>query len=254
MTSRPPNPVVVLLSGPGTLEEIDRLLSASKVRLHRVEVLRQTTVPAERWLPRVRRARAVDTVLVTSPFTVAAGVLPWRRTWSRNAPRPEFWAAGPRTAERLHALGIRPVRRGTVLGAKGIVVRLGDRPRKILYLRSDLAGTALARTLRARGHRVTDVAVYHVETSPTLTERDRQRIGSATVLAATSPSAITGLRRGLGIRGLRTVSESTPMVVLGQRSARAARALGFRRVSVAPRTSAQGFTRFLLREVGHATS
>jgi uroporphyrinogen-III synthase len=252
--SSAPSHEVVLLSAPGTLEGIDRLLSASKVRLHRVEIVRPRALPPKEWLPRAARARSVDTVLVTSRFAVAAGVLPWMRRRSANVSRPEFWAAGPRTAERLRALGIRPVRRGAMVGSRGIVARLGDRPRTILYLRSDRAGPTLARTLRARGHRVTDLVVYGVGASPTLTERDRRRIGSAAVLVATSPSAIAGLRRGLGVKAFRAVSKSTPIVVLGSRSARAARRAGFRRVSVAPGTSAQRFTRHLLREVEHASS
>jgi uroporphyrinogen-III synthase len=244
---------VVLLSAPGTLEGIDRLLSASKVRLHRVEMVRPRALPTARWLPRLARARAVDTVLVTSRFAVTAGVLPWIRRRGVDASRPEFWAAGPRTAERLRALGIRPVRRGATVGARGIVTRLGDRRRTILHLRSDRAGPTLARTLRAHGHRVTDVVVYRVDPGPTLTERERRRIEDATVLVATSPSAISGLRRGLGVRAFRVVSNATPIVVLGQRSARAARAVGFRRVSVSPGARAQRGTRHLLREVEHAT-
>ena len=243
---------VVLLAAPGALEGVDRYLAKSRIELYRVEVLRQQPVPPSAWLPRVARAGPIDTVLVTSRFAVGAGVLPWRHRRNRIAPPPEFWAAGPRTAEALRRLGIPKVRHGSTLGSAGIVAKLGRRHRRILYLRSDQAGPSLARALRGRGHRVTDVVVYRVEARSSLREKDRRRIRNAAVLVATSSSAITGLRRGIGSPTFRSLARSTPMVVLGPQTARRARALGFRSVSVAPGTGAQRFTRHLLRELNHA--
>ena len=124
--------------------------------------------------------------------------------------------------------------------------------RRVLYFRSDLAGPGLARRLRSQGHRVVDLVVYRLTSPAPLTSRDRQGLSRVDLLVVTSSSGLSDLRRRLGRSTLSHLAGGTPLVVLGNRSRRVARELGFRRISVAPSTTAQRFTRHLLRELRHA--
>ncbi|MGI0053651.1 MAG: uroporphyrinogen-III synthase, partial [Thermoplasmata archaeon] len=110
----------------------------------------------------------------------------------------------------------------------------------------------LARALRKRGHRVADLVVYRLTATPPPSARARRELARATLLVVSSPSGISELRRGLGPDGFARLLRRTRLVVLGDRSRRAARGHGFRRVSVAPSTTAQRFTRHLLGELRDA--
>jgi uroporphyrinogen-III synthase len=243
-------PTIVLFSVPGTLEGIDPLLRRARVRLIRIASIEPRPVDPAIWQKRLGSFTNPDTVVVTSRTAVAAGVRPWRRA---ARPRPatlEFWAAGPGTAEALRRVGIRQVHRPPTTGALAVAKALRRTvPRKVLYFRSDLAGPRLAQALRADGHRVLDVVVYRSEASPRLTARARRHLSAADLLIVTSPSGLSILRRQLGPRAFSRASRTARLVVLGERSRRAAGGHGFRQVSVAPSTTAQRFTRHLLREL-----
>lgn len=134
-----------------------------------------------------------------------------------------------------------------------MVKALGKGPsRRILYLRSDAAGPRLARALRRNGHRVLDVVVYRLTAPSALTARDRHRLASADLLVVTSPSGLSTLRRRLSRSEFVRLTRSSRLVVLGERSRRAAAGHGFRQTSVAPTSTAQRFTRHLLRELRDA--
>jgi uroporphyrinogen-III synthase len=243
-------PRVVLLSAPGTLAGIDPLLRAAGVRLFRITSITTRPLAPEKWLPRLGRTPRPDTVIVTSRASVTYGVVPWRKHRIRTTLPVEFWAAGPGTADALRAAGIRRVRTPRRIGASGILGGLSRGPRRnILYFRSDIAGPALARRLRDRGHRVIDVTVYRTEQGTGLLSGAQQELARADLLIATSPSTLSSLRRGLVHRSLLRLQQNVPVVVLGERSQRAARGHGFHRVSVAPSPNAQRFTRYLLREL-----
>ena len=252
MTARSP-PTVVLLSGPGTLERIDPLLRRAGVRLVRLSSLEPRPVDPARWLDRVRRIPGLDTVVVTSRNAVDAGVRPWHRASGPFPASLEFWAVGPGTAQALREVGIRRVHRPRTVGAMALAKAFGRRPhRRVVYLRSDLAGPRLARALRDHGHRVVDLVVYRLEASFPLTARARRQLSSADLLVTTSPSGLSYLRRRLDRMTFSRLARTTPLVVLGERSRRAALGHGFRRTSVAPSTTAQRFTLHLLREIRNA--
>ncbi len=246
---------VVLLSAAGTLAPLDRRLARSRVRLRRVVVTEAAPVSPRRWLPRLLARRPPDGVVVTSPAGVAAGVRPWLRSAGREAAELEYWAAGPVTARALRSAGVRRVHRAPGLGARAVAEALRRGPRRrLLYFRSDRAGPELARRLRRNGHRVTEAVVYRLGRSRPPSASTFAAIRDADLVVAASPSAIDALARAAGSARLRPLARSTALVVLGERSRAAARAHGFRRVSVAPSPNPERFTRHLLRELEHAGS
>lgn len=252
MTSTP-HPLVVLVSARGTLAGIDGLLRRAGVRLVRLESMTPRPMDPTAWLDRIARSPRPDTVIVTSRAAVDAGVRPWRRVVARFPASLEFWAAGPGTAQALRRAGVSPVHRPRDVGAMAIAQALGPRPaRTIVYFRSDLTGTRLARALRARRHRVVDLAVYHLQPAPRLAARSRADLLRADLLVVTSASGLSDLRRRLDRRTFARLCRATPVAVLGELSRQAAEAHGFLQVLVAPSTTAQRFTRFLLRELRHA--
>lgn len=249
MTSRPP-PTVVLLSALETLRGIEPGLKRAGIRLVRITTLTYRPVDPQVWLPRIDGSSPPDAVILTSRAAVFSGFAPWRKTLSKRSAAIEFWAAGPQTARSLRAAGAHQVRQPGTVGARGIFRALRQRaPQNILYFRSDRAGPGLARQLRQQGHRVTDLIVYRIGEAPKLGTRARRELRTAKVLLATSPSALSGLRRSLDRPAFLQLRHNARLVVLGERSRRAAQGHGFRHVSVAPPTNAQGFTRALLREL-----
>jgi len=248
---RPPK--VALIAGPGTLARVDDELRHAGVRPVRIASLEPRSVDPSVWLARLARTRPPDTVVVTSRTAIAAGVRPWRRVRGPFAPSVEFWAVGPGTAQALRRAGIRRVRRPKAVSATALTGALARTPpRRIVYLRSDVAGPRLARSLRAAGHQVDDLVVYRLAAPPRLSARAREEVGSADLLVVTSPSGLSSLRRQLGPPTFARIARTAHLVVLGERSRRAARGHGFRRTSVAPSTTAQRFTQFLLKELRDA--
>lgn len=251
--ARPARPSVVLLSASGSLPDVDRLLRRSGVRVHRIASISTRPVDPRLWRGRLRRAPPPDTVIVTSRAAVEAGVRPWRQARPR-LPRPlEFWAVGPGTSEALRQAGVRGVHRPRRSTAGEIARALPSRPpRCVVHFRSDRAGPRLARALRARGHRVVDLVVYRLQKMPRFTPRERRFLEEAGLLVVTSPSGLEAVRDRLDRPSFFRLTRSARLEVLGERSRRSARLLGFRYVSVAPSTTAQRFTRHLLRELRHA--
>lgn len=192
-------------------------------------------------------------MVVTSREAVEFGVRPWLRHSGVDPKKLEFWAVGPATARALRSAGIRRVQSPKAVGSHGLAQTLGPAsPRSVIYFRSDAAGPRLARALRSKRHRVTDVVVYRMVSAPPLKLEEQRALRSADVLVVSSPSGLSELHRRIARAKFSDLAKRTPLVVLGALSLRAARAHGFRHVSVAPSTTAQPFTRFLLRELDHA--
>lgn len=251
----PSSPTVVLFSAPGSLEGIDPLLKDAGVRLVRIVSVRPRPVPPGHWLNELRRQPTPDTIVVSSRNAVPAGVGPWRRSVGRAPSGFEWWAVGPGTALALRAQGIRRVHRPRSVGSTGLVSALRRRnPRTVLYLRSRQAGPALARRLRHEGHQVLDVVVYRAEPPKALSGRSRRAIAAANLLVVTSPSGVKALRRGVGAAAYARLRVGARLVVLGEPSRRAARRAGLQAITVAPSTTAQRFTRHVLRELRHGAS
>jgi uroporphyrinogen-III synthase len=246
-------PLVVLLSAPGTLEGIDPLLRASGFHLVRLTSVQPRALPSASWLARMGETPPPDTLVVTSRTAVALGVGRWRRSNPELPASLEVWAAGPGTAQALHTAGFRRVRRPKILGAAGLARSLSRRtPRTIAYLRSDLAGPGLARTLRGQGHRVLELVVYRLQTPPRFGLRAKRALFRADLLVLTSPSGVSGLRERLDPPSFERLCRTAHVVVLGKRSLREAHRQGFRNLSVAPSLTAQRFTQYVLRELRHA--
>jgi uroporphyrinogen-III synthase len=106
-----------------------------------------------------------------------------------------------------------------------------ERPRRIVYPRSDQAGSALGRRLRGQGHEVLDLIAYR--TGPPLNPaRHRPRFAGPCTIIVTSPSAVSNLRRELSPLGFQKLRSTAYALVLGVRTARAMRGHGFRDVHV----------------------
>ncbi len=244
---RPGRPSVVVLGGPGTLSLLDGSLRQAGVRTVRITLFHPEPVDPARWLPRLARAPPPDTVVLTSRHAVEAGLRPWFRRRGPLAGAVEYWAAGEGTAEALRNAGVRRVRRPRGLGAAAILRGLGARAgRTVVHLRSDRAGPDLAEDLRARGHRVVDPVVYRLRAARILSSSDRKALREAELWIATSPSALSTLRRLLGPREFESRRGRVRLLVLGGRTLRAARGHGFRRVQNANTTDAQRLTRVVL--------
>jgi uroporphyrinogen-III synthase len=244
---------IAVLSAPGTLAGIDPLLERAGARVIRISTVRPTPVPEERWRARVDRIHRIDVLLVTSRRGVAAGIVPWLRRATPSARSAEFWAVGPTTARALRSAGVRRVHRPSAVGALALARAFAAKsPCTIVYFRSDRAGSGLARSLRRHRHHVVDLIVYRLGSIPKLAARARRDLAAADLWVATSPSSLDALRAKLGARTFSALARSTDLVVLGQRTGKSARALGFRRVAVAPAATTQRFTRYLLSELRHA--
>lgn len=246
-------PTIVLFSAPGTLRGIDPLIRRAGPRLVRLVSQKGRRIDAAVWMHRLLRAPGPDTVVVTSRTAVVAGVRPWRRT-SGPFPRAlEFWAVGPGTAQALREAGVRRVHRPRTVGAVAIARALYRRARRrVVYFRSDVAGSRLALALRGQGHRVVDLVVYRLQESPPLPTRARRDLSGADLLVVTSPSGLVDLGRRLDPPTFARLTRTARLVVLGERSRCTAHGQGFRHISVAPSTTAQRFTRHLLRELRDA--
>lgn len=241
---------VALLSAPGTLEGIDAPLERAGVRLVRLAVVRAEAVDPKRWLTRLARASKLDTAVVTSRHGVSYGIEPWRQSLGTFPTSLEFWGVGPGTAHALRRAGARRVHRPSVASASALGRALERRPpRTVVCFRSNAAGPRLARSLRDQGHHVIDLVVYRIVPPLRLDAAARRALERAELLVATSPSALAGLQRPVDRRTFVRLTRTARLVVLGDRSREAAQRLGFRNVTVAAPTTAQRFTRYLLREL-----
>ncbi len=233
---------VVLLTGPNALEPIVEALRVGGATVTRLVVVEPEPLPPLAWRPPLSSIGPVDDVVVTSRSGVTAGVVPWREA-GRRARRVRYWSSGPATAAALRSAGVTNVREPPGLGGAAVVRGIGPGRRRILRLRSDRAGPSLARALRARGHTVTDVVVYRTRLRTRFERSERTRLAHADLILATSPSAIRALVAAFDPPELARLARRVPLVVIGPRSARAARAAGFVRISVTPSLTAQRFTR-----------
>ncbi len=239
---------VYVLASQGSLRGLGAASARLGLTVRRIAAIRAVPRdPPRRGRPR----RPVDAVVVTSRHAIGEELRRWTKR-SRPGATPEIWAAGPGSAGRLRRLGYRRVRQGRRLGADAIADALGPRVRRVAYLRSDLAGERLARALRARGISVLEVVTYRVVPAPAAVARHARGLGSSAAVLLGSPSSVRALTKGLGPTTVRRWGRSWPAIVLGARTASAARAAGFRIVRVAATTDPQRLARELVRTVDDA--
>jgi uroporphyrinogen-III synthase len=191
----------------------------------------------------LRSAPAAERLVVTSPR--GARLVLARFAALGLDPSAIRWAAvGRATAEPLRAAGavdvlVPAVADGIAL-AEAILAaldgsRAGPEPPTVVLARASAADPDLPARLRAGGIRVVEATAYETREGPS---RSRARL--AVALADPRLAAVV-FASGSAVRGLRRLAVSTafervrrlPAVVIGPRTAAAARAEGFERVVVA---------------------
>lgn len=245
---------VVFVGGAETLLGAERGLRRHGVRVDRIPAFRYVATPRERVRREVARFGPYDVLLLTSKESVHvmadAGAL-------YRSPRPAGYrrivTGGPATARALADEGIHgswSPRHGV---GTAVARHLGHGPPlRIVYPRSDRAGPGLARELRRQGHEVLDLVAYRVRPVAPATRQMRTRLLRADRILVTSPSALSYLRHILDPSSFRLLRRQGGLVVLGEKSARAARGHGFRGVRVAPGVSDQTVQEVLLMELSDA--
>ncbi len=246
-------PAVLLLSSRTTLPTLGARLARNGIRLQRVEAVVPSPVPPANIARQLERFGPFDTVAVTSKAAVEAFVRPWLRDVGVRPASVEFWAVGNETERALRTAGVARVRRANGEGAEPVRRALAGRRRRIVLPRSDRAGPRFGRELAAHGHAVLDLRVYRIRPGPRLDADAQRSARAARVVVAASPSAISHFRRMVGPGTFRHLIRSARWVVLGPRTAKAARGHGLREVGVAPSASVQRFTPYLLGVLAHAT-
>lgn len=246
---------IVLVGAADTLPGLEQQLRRKRAMLRRVVVLRSIPLTAASLRRITGRMGRFDTLVVTSRAAARTFLAePNVRGHLGRMSGIEVLAVGPGSANALRRVGLAPAWVAEGGGRAAVESHLlAVRPRRILYPRSARAGSGLAEALRRQGHSVFDPVVYRLGRPRPIRAGEARLIFHADILVVASPSALSHLRAGLGQDRFRRLRSRAGLVVLGDRSARAARGHGFRAVQVAPTTAEQAFTRFLLARFARAT-
>jgi hydroxymethylbilane synthase len=202
------------------------------------------------------RMPAVDRVVVTSANGARAALA--AAQGSGVDPATVAWAAvGETTVRVLEDAGARDVWRPRSPSGRHLAdelpVRVGSR---VVLFRGSLADPAVARRLRERGCRVTDVTAYRTTEAPPSSRPLLER-----ALAGYPPDAVI-FASGSAVRGLLALAgdahgqavRSLPAICIGPETAAEARRLGFRVLAVALRPAPESLAQLasrLLADVGH---
>jgi uroporphyrinogen-III synthase len=255
---RPPprdaTPSVALVGGTETFAGLHVRLRRHGVALLRVPVIRATVLPLQ-GPDAIDAPGRFDTVLMTSRNAARAlGTAPGLVAQLRRQPGLHVIAVGPGTAAALRQLGLHATWTAERGGSAAAVVHFhGSRPRSIFYPRSNRAGSRVGQALRRGGHTVVDPVAYRIDPPARVRPADAQALLRARCVVATSPSALSNLRAALDGVTFDRLRARTGLIVLGDRSARAARGHGFRGVRIAPTTAEEGFTQFLVGVIQHGS-
>lgn len=238
---------VTLLAGSSTLTGVERRLRSRGVVVRRISLIDQVPVHGAPSLPPPDPTARRNLVVVTSTAAIELYLRRHRSSLRRWTVESTAWGVGPSTVAHLRELGFSRARAAGTAGEAALLRSLGDvEGTFVFHPRSNLAGPGLARELRRRGARVVDRVVYRIQTRGPLSVRSVQGLLRCSALVVGSPSSLQALHRAVPSRSFRAIARTLPCVVLGPRTARAARALGFRRVLVAPDLGEKAFTAFLV--------
>ncbi|HSL76686.1 MAG TPA: uroporphyrinogen-III synthase [Candidatus Limnocylindrales bacterium] len=142
---------------------------------------------------------------------------------------PSWAAVGASTALALQEQGIEAVFRPTTPDAETLALELDvDAGERVLVVRGDLAGDALANRIRDRGATVDDVVGYTTREAPPTSIRllrDALEGGPVAAVVFTSGSTVRGFV-GLATRAAVDIPD-VPVVCIGPATAATARAAGF---------------------------
>ncbi len=187
-----------------------------------------TRLPSYRWVV-VTSANGARAILATGHVRPGTGAPGWA-------------AIGPATAAVLEGVEIAVEFRSSMASAEALArelpVNAGDR---VLVVRGDLAGARVAEVLRARGAAVDDVIAYRTREAPRSSRpllRAAVRNAGLDAIVFSSGSTVRGLAALAADEGLDL--SGVPAICIGPESTRAAKAAGFRNVTVsaAPAASA----------------
>ena len=157
----------------------------------------------------------------------------WLGQWGLDARalhRVKLGAVGPSTARSLAGLGLRPDFVPATPGARHLGTELPTQPgERVLHLTSQLAEDDLAQALGARGLPYERVTLYRTEPAP-IGENERERLKQAAAVTLASGSAARHLA-ALASDDFDPLA--LPVAAMGPQTAEAARAAGFRQVTVA---------------------
>ena len=191
---------------------------------------------------RAASANVFDWVVLTSANAVQRVTRRLAALGLPNLGSARLAAVGDATAAALAAAGLGvdvvPHRQD----AEGLAAAMSERGmagRQVLYPHGSLARETLPTLLTAAGATVTTVEAYRTVPVATLPDDvvTALRRGEFDVLTFASPSSVEGLGNGLG--GDVTMLEDVPAVCVGEVTAAAARAAGFRHVVAARQPSAE---------------
>jgi uroporphyrinogen-III synthase len=192
--------------------------------------------------------RAVDAVVtrVTYPSSDdEGGTVPG----STQEPFPRVAAVGPITAKALQGAGW-PVHRVPEEGGGEALVdgfrAAGDTAgRRVLLPASSRARDDIPLGLSSLGASVERVTAYRLVALPLEPDRCRAELdrGEVQVITFASPSALEGLRKGVGAALFERFSKEIPAAAIGPTTHTAVREAGWRYVAVAERTDLAGLAR-----------
>ncbi len=239
--STPPDLLVACRAG--SLEGLSRHLRRSGHRVARVETIRSEPVRIARRPAWLGRSPPPDLWIVTSRSVVDPFLRAHPGWLSGLARIPRVVAVGPGTRKALVSVGVRRAEGAPGGGSGALLARLGPLDGlRVIYLRSDRAGAGLGRSLRRRGARVRERVVYRLRGARGAGAAERRRLLGATAWAVSSPSALSGLRRVLGARPFDRRIAEVRCFAMGDRTARAIRRAGGRRVVAARPSTEEGLT------------
>jgi uroporphyrinogen-III synthase len=243
-----PTRLLALVGADDTLLGLETQAARLGARVVRLDLLRFQRIPHGALVAAFAPQTDFDTLVFTSRQSVrhTAG-LPEIRRRIQARRELEVLAVGPRTAEALQELGIPPHWTGDEGNAAVLSHLKSMRRRRVVYPRSDRAGTTLANSLRRQGHTVQEVVAYRVLLATGLPKAQRQALASTEWLVVTSPSAVRSLRAAISARLFDQLRSRGKWVAIGARTARAMRGHGIRGVQVAASPTAEAIGR-LLRE------
>ncbi|MGW8266859.1 MAG: uroporphyrinogen-III synthase, partial [Longimicrobiales bacterium] len=203
------------------------------------------------FLAALGRLEAYDWICFSSPRAVDAVV--------SRVPRPpagvKTAVVGPSTARALREAGWPVDRVPEVASGDGVVEAFRDAGdaggARVLFPSSAIARVVIPEGLTALGAAVHVVTAYRMTTLPLdgkacAAAVDRGEVG---VVTFASPSAMEGLRAGVGEALFERLASGTPAAAMGTTTATALRAAGWERVVVAEEATLEALAAVALAEI-----
>jgi uroporphyrinogen-III synthase len=233
---------VAIATAAGTLTDLEESLRRRGHPVVRFDASRFVPTLSAAELRRLRDD-PWDGILVSSPRGLELFLEPVYRSAPKGTRRPVAYVAGEFLAAGAARLGFVVVRPSGPPSLDAIVASVPSaRPLRLLHPRSDVAGPALARRLRAKGHTVRDVVAIRTVRATRMPANVRSGFRTAGLLVVSTPPTLAAVRRHLGPEAFRELAATVPFRVLGGATERAARRAGVRDVARLDPGPGQRFT------------